>query len=164
MSYKIDFLNEEKRKKVEFKIVYDDRIADGYQVFIPNYFRFHSPSEHTVNGQQYDLEVQFYHEISTDLLHNSSINGVQTQRPWNADPAKPVVGAMISVLFNRARTIYGGGNESSAFVDSVFAAVDHHGEYDRNFPKKVEIEEFFGEIDFQNYWNYYGSVTTPPCT
>ena len=92
--------------------------------------------------------MQFYHEISADLLHNSSINGVQTQRPWNADPAKPVVGAMISVLFNRARTIYGGGNESSAFVDSVFAAVDHHGEYDRNFPKKVEIEEFFGEIDF----------------
>ena len=57
MSYKIDFLNEEKRKKVEFKIVYDDREADGYQVFIPNYFRFHSPSEHTVNGMQYDLEV-----------------------------------------------------------------------------------------------------------
>ena len=82
-SYKIDFLEEEKRKKVEFKIVYDDRIENGYQFFIPDYMRFHSPSEHTVDGQHYDLEVQFYHEISTNTLHNS---GVFSQRPWNEDP------------------------------------------------------------------------------
>ena len=101
-----------------------------------------------MNSTQYDLEVQFYHEISTDLIHNSAINGVQTQRKWDFDPAKPVVGAMISVLFNKARTIYGGGEETSDFVDSVFLAVDHHGEYERNFPKTVDVEKFFGYINF----------------
>ena len=71
---------------------------------------------------------------------------------------------MIAVFFNRARTENGGGNEESAFVTSVFEAVDHHEEYDRKFPKKVKIEDFFGEIEFNNYWNYKGSMTTPPCT
>ena len=103
--------------------MYDDRIENGYQFFIPDYMRFHSPSEHTVDGQHYDLEVQFYHEISTNTLHNS---GVFSQRPWNEDPSKPVVGAMIAVFFNVAKTVNGGGNEASAFVDSVFEAVDHH--------------------------------------
>ena len=56
-SFKIDFLDEEKRKKVEFKVVYDKTIEGAYQFFTPDYLRFHVPSEHTVNGMQYDAEV-----------------------------------------------------------------------------------------------------------
>ena len=71
---------------------------------------------------------------------------------------------MISVLFNRGKVDGGGGNAESAFVQSVFDAIDHHQEYDRKHPKKVTVNEFFEELRFEDYWNYRGSVTTPPCT
>ena len=46
----------------------------------------------------------------------------------------------------------------------MFEAIDHREEYERKFPKHVKIEEFFKEIDWNNYYNYRGSITTPPCT
>lgn len=49
-SLKIDFLREDMREKVEFKVVFDDTIPNGYRYFRPDYLRFHSPSEHKVNG------------------------------------------------------------------------------------------------------------------
>ena len=31
-------------------------------LFKPIQFHFHSPSEHTIDGRHYDLEMHFYHE------------------------------------------------------------------------------------------------------
>ena len=106
-SLKMDFLDEDKRKKVEFKIVYNEKIENEYQMFIPDWFMFHVPSEHYVDGKQFDAEVQFYHALSHETIHDE-------QRPYNA--AAPTTGAMISVLFNREKVENGGGNEESEFV------------------------------------------------
>lgn len=42
--------------------------------FMANKFTFHSPSEHTINGKHYDLEMQIEHEI----VHNVSDPGIVT--------------------------------------------------------------------------------------
>ena len=106
-SLKMNFLDEEKRKKVEFKINYNDKVENDYHIFIPDWFMFHIPSEHTVDGKQFDAEVQFYHHLSHENVHDE-------QKPFN--PAAPTTGAMISVLFNREKVDNGGGNEESEFI------------------------------------------------
>lgn len=37
--------------------------------FRPVQFHFHSPSEHTIDGRHYDLEMHFYHETADGLHH-----------------------------------------------------------------------------------------------
>jgi carbonic anhydrase len=38
--------------------------GDGPFTFTSNYFLFHAPSEHTIEGQHYDLEMHIVHKLS----------------------------------------------------------------------------------------------------
>ena len=45
--------------------------ADGSTNFYPTQLQFHAPSEHTVNGFNYDLEMQIVHTLA-----NGSLGGI----------------------------------------------------------------------------------------
>jgi carbonic anhydrase len=66
--------------------------------FTPLQFHFHAPSEHTVDGKQYDLEVHFVHKYK------------------DSDPAE--FGAVVGVFFDRTA----GGNEDNAFLTAIWDA------------------------------------------
>lgn len=104
--------------------------ADGtVSEFGPLQFHFHAPSEHTVDGTQYDLEVHFVHLYRAD-------NGL---------------GGVIGVFFDRSA-----GNEDNEFLEALW---DTSGD-----TLKVPSASFLEGIDMSKYWNYEGSLTTPPCT
>ena len=115
--------------------------------YIPVSFKLLSPSEHTVDGLTYDLELQFLHEHATN---SGEI-------------------AIISVFFDREH----GGTEENKFLKSLVDADTDMPDWDNNEDwnlgdeydgPKVAMEEFLDNINWGKYWSYEGSLTTYPCT
>ena len=106
------------------------QFADGSKsIFEPLQFHFHAPSEHSVDGNLYDLEVHFVHQyIDTDVE----------------------LGAVIGVFFDRSA-----GNYDNDFLTEMFEDADS---------VNINAASFLSSINFNSYWNYPGSLTTPPCS
>jgi carbonic anhydrase len=103
--------------------------ADGTKsIFKVLQFHFHAPSEHSVNGELYDLEVHFVHLYA-------DTNGL---------------GGVIGVFFDRTA-----GNYDNDFLTKFWEEGDN---------VDVNVASFLSNVDFSEYWNYPGSLTTPPCT
>ena len=85
--YKSDITLEEFRVPVpastgEFTL----SLHDGKrQHFSPVYFDFHSPSEHTVDGRHYDLELHLLHEYKGTNNMLGAIIAIFFNRPQGAD-------------------------------------------------------------------------------
>ena len=110
---------------------------DGSQsVFKPLQFHLHAPSEHTVNGKNYDLELHVVH------LYKGSGG----------------LGAVIGIFFDREA----GGNYDNDFIESLkFGETTKGGKLAL---ENVNLASLLGSVDMRAYWNYRGSLTTPPCT
>jgi carbonic anhydrase len=109
--------------------------ADGDEsTFLPLQFHFHAPSEHTVDGQTYDLEMHIVH-----LYPDNSL------------------GAVIGVFFDMAK----GGSTENPFINEVKPQLAQYAGYTT---ANVNLASFLKTIDFTSYYSYDGSLTTPPCT
>ena len=107
---------------------------------------FHAPSEHTVDGAQYDLELHFTHEY----------NGI------DETTKAEIKTYAILVFFFDVQTKY----EENAFLTSVFDAIASYDkpEDDPEPATTLSIKDFFGEAELTKFWTYDGSLTYPPCT
>ena len=111
----------------EFHLNFADGSKSIFQIL---QFHFHAPSEHTVEGLQYDLELHLVHK--------------------DVD-SKESIGAVIGILFDRTA-----GNYENDFLTALWSK-----ETDK---VNINLQSFLSNVDFSEYWNYPGSLTTPPCT
>ncbi len=121
--------------RAELETTLDDGTKKSWT---PLQFHFHAPSEHSVEGYLYDLEVHIVHYVQ-------------------GTEAAMELGSVVGVFFDREK----GGNEENPFLKSFFDSHDNIGE---NGQGKIELVEFLQSVDMAQYWNYPGSLTTPPCT
>ena len=117
----------------EYQINFHDGSKTVYQ---PLQFHFHAPSEHTVNGQNLDLELHIVH--------------------YKKDTAVEL-GAVIGVFFD----VEQGGATPNPFIEQLVVDKATTTGY---ILGNVDLASFLGTIDFTKYWQYRGSLTTPPCT
>ena len=119
----------------EFQIDFPD---GSKSLFTPLQFHFHAPSEHTVNGKLYDMELHIVHY-------------------YKGQPSQ--LGAVIGIFFDRKA----GGNYANPLLSSLnFSNTTEEGV---QVPiSNVNLASFLGGLDFSKYWSYRGSLTTPPCT
>jgi carbonic anhydrase len=116
-------------------------------VYVAEEILFHTPSEHTLNGKRYDMEMQ--------ILHYGRSEG---------DIAKQVV---VSFLFKKS---------PGAFV-KFFESFDVFRLPNALFKKTeivedLDINKLFYDIDYEgeitikpfSFFTYQGSLTFPPCT
>lgn len=100
-------------------------------------FHFHTPSEHMVEGSDFDMEMHIVH----------------TNEERNEDSPQYLV---IGILFKEG--------ESNSFLASFLDAIPkNEGEVFETEDKKVDAAEII-PATLQEYYNYRGSLTTPPYT
>lgn len=102
--------------------------------FVPAQFHWHSPSEHTVDGVTYDVELHIVHTYKDGSL-----------------------GGVIGIFFD----VGTGGSSTNAFINEI--APQTAGPYGTAIGP-VNFLNFLKGLDFSTYYSYDGSLTTPPCT
>jgi len=103
--------------------------------FFPLQFHWHAPSEHTVDGKYYDLELHIVH-----LFEDGSLGGV------------------VGIFFDRAA----GGSSENDFLSSFNFGDSYVDEPTQVYD--VNLQNFLDGINQERFWCYKGSLTTPPCT
>lgn len=103
--------------------------------FKPKNLHFHAPSEHTVDGHNYDLEIHMVH-----LYPDGSLGGV------------------VGIFFDRQA----GGNYSNFFLEQITKV--YQTPNTTSLDSQVFVRSFLNEIDTSAFYSYSGSLTTPPCT
>ena len=104
-------------------------------------FHFHSPSEHTIDGEYYDAEVHFVH-----------------QNPKNPEDLM-VRGVLLDTDSGRWKA------SKSFFEDFKFDKWGEDWEDEQNSDElKVNVKKFFNQMEDKTFYNYEGSLTNPPCS
>ena len=100
------------------------------KLFSPLQFHFHTPSEHTVNGKRYELELHIVH----------------------ANKETGELGTVVGIFFDRIA----GGNQDNIFLSQIQPATFLT---DRIYTGSLDLSDFLSEIDFEKYYHYDGSLT-----
>jgi len=112
--------------------VNDDRKVELFEAI---QFHFHDPSEHTIDGKQYPLELHIVHTLLPDHFDE----GVKR----NA--------AVVGIFFEV------NDDKPNAFIDSL--KLDSIGSEIEIDPAAV-----LGQVREPEFYSYKGSLTTPPCS
>lgn len=100
-------------------------------------FHFHSPSEHTINGKYYDLELHIVHQIKPEYKHlttrTHAVLGVMFEAT-NSPAVNPLITAITESVNNKSTTTKTPSSLFSSFLNNSFP-----------------------------YYMYEGSLTTPNC-
>lgn len=117
-------------------------------------FHTHTVSEHTVDGEHYDMEMQFVHTTDDFTAFNKIL--------------------VVSVFFK-----VGAGQGSPTWLRQLSSAVESAGSSPAQvipldfteiaesvmigtLPQNAKFKGF--KPNYNNFWGYQGSLTTPPCT
>ncbi|CAD8126394.1 unnamed protein product [Paramecium sonneborni] len=114
--------------------------ASGLQIrYYAKQFHIHAPSEHTINGKQYDLEIHFVHQAIQD--QEQDCNKIKNKL------------TVFGLMFE----------ESSSTQDYDVFKPWFDGEVNGEV-KQFDLNDFFSRMSDTTYYHYNGSLTTPPCS
>ena len=115
---------------------------------------FHAQSEHTINGERKDLEIQTIHKPAT------------TSENTEAVETFPFAG--VSILFSNTSATADLTEAEVQIIDTFFQSLQWDKLYTDEGADPVADLVTYGNlmqlVDFNNRWAYKGSLTTPPCT
>jgi carbonic anhydrase len=109
-------------------------------------FHFHGPSEHTIDGKRFPLELHIVHVITAEHFAEAEDEDEEEA------PQRHL--AVLGILYEIDDTA-----PPNPFLEALRLDKIGSGE-------QVELNmfEYFGNIERPEYFSYPGSLTTPPCS
>ena len=123
----------------------DNTLRIGHSVYTLEQYHFHAPSEHTLNGRHYDLEVH--------LVHHNSAGETAVVAVFMNVGHKP--NELVDEVFQNAPVAAGGETDVGVESNAEELLPENRTRRDSGHGGKVVI---------RRYYSYSGSLTTPPCT
>jgi carbonic anhydrase len=116
-------------------------------------FHWHGPSEHTIDGQRFDLELH--------VVHFSPYKRTVKEKEDNGG----YIGAVLGVIFDSSEEVLKNAKDyeietSNELFETLFWNVTE----DKREIKELKIGDFLSQVDATTRWTYQGSLTTPPCS
>ena len=120
--------------------------------WVPTYFTFRAPSEHTFAGKHMDLELQFVHRSPQITSYDDVKDTDKTRLDNNI--------MILSVFFDREA----GGEETNEIIEDLQFNRASQGTWELpNLDIPKMMKELWLQED-QDFLQYSGSLPFPPCT
>ena len=158
-------------------------IKYGKNMYELKYVFFHTPSNHLINGKNFDMEINFYHGYTDDLdqetykakqkiktqnKHNNNHYHAHTDDKDDTNLNGRKNGVVLSVMVNVKKE-----NETKATKPNIFLSQFIHTDDFRDLKlnedpiiidvgKKWNVKQLLP--DNLGFYNYDGSIAMPPCT
>jgi carbonic anhydrase len=126
---------------------YKNYVARGIQ------FHFHSPSEHTIDGKEFKLELHIVHK-----LMYTPVNDQTMFNKWRY----AVTGVMFDTPVN-PKMLSDAQIENMEFLHTFMkriATTDSNDPLDAD--NDIDLQKLMGKVNRNKRWIYRGSFTTPP--
>lgn len=131
--------------------LFDKHLKDREVVFHGMQAHFHSPSEHTIDGQLLDLELHIVHGIESTLA--PSMKG-----------GSQFTNGVLGFLFKVVPDSYFKTNSDAHDRFLYKLAQDYKdGDYNSDMAfMKLDFTAFVMRLQYEKRWTYQGSLTTAP--
>lgn len=139
---KLKIKRKKQNNKVELGRIYD---YEGRNIYQAHEIQFHTPSEHTINGVKFDLEVQIIHQTLEGEFKNKAVLSLLYQK----EPGAKIKFFQGIDMVNLPNPLIKNNFEAFKNDFSVYDFLDDE-----------MITPPFGAFSF---YRYEGSFTSPPC-
>ena len=122
-------------------------------------YQWKSPSEHTIDGKRFDLELQVYHKPSYQRSDSPDSEGIEGNNGYEQ--------AAISILFSTEKKHYQEGLEdweAKEIIDPMFKSLMWDVTDKDPKSKAIKYADLLQLVELGERWTYDGSQTVPPCT
>lgn len=133
---------------------------DSDRLYYAKQLHFHTGSEHTIDGKQFDFEMHIVHRGIND---SPAVTGDSVKYPYNKL-------AVLGIIFDTENGDKDVSDATVAAIDKFFDSLMFDKLADQGssakpklIPSEVALGELMAVVNTNDRWVYKGSLTTPPC-